>query len=281
MRSFVVFGLVASSVFAAPVKRSLTAPIANLPVVGDVVKTAGGALTPVTGGVVAPVVAEVEKLPLVGDTAGSVVNSAVGLLSNVRREPEPALTEPLTNLPVVGDVVKEAGSVTAPIVGGVVAPVVSTVEKLPLVGDTLGSVVNGVVGIASNVRREPEPALTAPLTDLPVVGDLVKTAGGALTPVTGGVVAPVVSTVGKVPVVGPVAENVVTGAVGVLSNVRREPEPQLDAVTGVVNTVTGVTNNLPVVGGVASEVVGAVEGVVNVPINAANGVTGQGLALPL
>jgi len=235
MRSFVVFGLLASSVFAAPVKRALTTPLTNLPVVGDVVKAAGSALEPVES-LASPVIGELESLPAAGGTVKSIADSAVSIASNVRREPEPQ------------DLSAVNGAVNG-VAGGLIG------------------VVNGAVGSISGATK-----------DIPVVGDLAD---------------PVISTVSGVANVPINAINSVSAA----SNLRREPEPQdLGAVSGVVNSVAGgligtvngvgggvfgATKNIPVAGDLAAPIESTVSGVANIPINVVNSVSAQGLPLPL
>ncbi|KIJ26088.1 hypothetical protein M422DRAFT_785333 [Sphaerobolus stellatus SS14] len=284
MRSFIVFGLVASSVFAAPIRRALTTPLESVPGVSQLVDTAGSVLGPVESESVAPILGQLEKLPLAGDTIASAANGGVGILSNVRRAP--AITSLLENIPGVTELVNTAGSVLGPIESTGVAPVLGKLEALPVVGSTIASVANGAVGTVSNVRRE--PALTTPLESVPGVANAVDAAGSVLGPIESSEVAPILGKLEALPGVGSTIASVANGAVGTVSNVRREPQlnivPEavsgaIGEISGLANTASGVTGSIPVVGAAASPVISTAVGVANLPIEAANSVLGQGLVL--
>jgi len=207
MRSFVVvFGLVATAL-AAPVRRALTTSLTEVPGVSDAVNVVSSAVGPVEGAAV-PVLNTVQGVPVVGGLVKGVVDGAVGALSNVRR----ALTSELENIPGVSDVVNVVSSAVGP-VEGAAAPVLTTVDDVPVVGGLVKGVVDGAVGALSNLRR----ALTSELENIPGTSDVVNVVSSAVGPVEGAA-APVLNTVQGVPVVGGLVKGIVDGAVGALSN---------------------------------------------------------------
>ncbi len=190
------------SELTAPLTEKLTA----LPVLGDTVSTVLDVTTGLLGDVSQGVHAISDKLiagDLIGgvdtalngttDLVGSTLNGVSDILDSVLTTTAP-LTTPLTQLPVLGDVIGAVGQ-TASNLSGLVAETgdyVAGIQPLDLVGDLLNNPVASVGGVVQDVSGTLDALLDdlAPITDtaaaLPLVGGVVSTVGSTLGAVNDG-----------------------------------------------------------------------------------------------
>ncbi len=192
------------------VVSTLTAPLTDaltqLPVIGNTVETVLDSTTGLLGGISSGVHAVADKL-LEGDLLGGVdtllngttdlVGQSLGGVSDILDsvlETTAPLTAPLLSLPVVGDVVAAVGQ-TASNLSGLVAETgdyVAGIQPLDLVSNLLNNPVATVGGVVQDVSGTVDALLDdlAPITDtvtsLPVVGDVVATAGSTIGAVNAG-----------------------------------------------------------------------------------------------
>jgi hypothetical protein len=176
------------------------------------------------------------------DASGSVAGGAAGSL--VRTDGSLTLspiTAPVLNqvaVPVLGKVGSVAGS-TVSTVGGVVAPVT------PVVGSTVGSVLNPLLGPVAPVLASTIGSLITPVVApvVPIVTPVVTT----VTPVVGPIVAPVAPVV--TPIVAPIAPVVTPIVAPVAPVVTPIVAPVAPVVTPIVAPVAPVVT--PIVAPVA------------------------------
>lgn len=197
----------------------------------------------------------------------SVVDDVVDLVSELTAP----ITEKLTVLPVLGETVSAVLDVTTDLLGNVSNGVHAIADEL-LTGnlfggvttalngttDVVGSGLNGVSDILDSVLSMTAP-LTAPLTALPVLGDVVAAIGQTTSNLSGFIaeIGDYVVSVQQLDLVTGLLSNPVASIGGVVQDVSDTLDSLLDDLAPITTTVTA----LPVVGDIVATVGSAVDSV--------------------